>query len=65
MITLTPRPQPNYLNVAYNLRSWLLTRDHKRIAILYLLAITFFFIVGGIAATVVRLELSPDPHIGA
>jgi cytochrome c oxidase subunit I len=47
----------NYLNADYSVRSWLLTVDHKRIAILYLLAITFFFVIGGIAATIVRLEL--------
>jgi cytochrome c oxidase subunit I len=47
----------NYLNASYTVASWLLTRDHKRIALLYLLGVTFFFIVGGIAATVVRLEL--------
>jgi cytochrome c oxidase subunit 1 len=57
MITTVPRTPRNYLNVAYNLSSWFLTLDHKRIAILYLLAITFFFVVGGIAATLVRLEL--------
>jgi cytochrome c oxidase subunit I len=39
------------------LRSWLLTTDHKRIAILYLFAITFFFFVGGAAAVLFRLEL--------
>ncbi|MBV8608203.1 MAG: cytochrome c oxidase subunit I [Singulisphaera sp.] len=49
--------RPNYLNVAYGLRSWLLTTDHKRIAILYMLSVTFFFFIGGAAATVVRLEL--------
>jgi cytochrome c oxidase subunit 1 len=49
--------RPNYLNVDYRISSWLLTRDHKRIAILYLLAITFFFVIGGVAATIVRLEL--------
>ena len=59
MITspLPPRPRRNYLNVAYTVSSWLLTVDHKRIAILYLLGITFFFVIGGIAATLVRLEL--------
>src|SRR5262245_31225123 len=57
MITVTPRPRRNYLNVAYNPASWLLTLDHKRIAILYLLAITFFFVIGGIAASLMRLEL--------
>ncbi len=39
------------------LKSWLLTVDHKRIAILYLLSINFFFLLGGLAATLVRIEL--------
>jgi len=39
------------------LKSWLLTVDHKRIAILYLLSINFFFLLGGLAATLVRVEL--------
>ena len=36
-----------YLNVAHPIRSWLLTRDHKRIALLYLITITVLFFVGG------------------
>ncbi|HEV3007066.1 MAG TPA: cbb3-type cytochrome c oxidase subunit I, partial [Pirellulales bacterium] len=50
-------PRRHYLNAGYTVRSWLLTTDHKRIALLYLLSITFFFVIGGIAATVVRLDL--------
>src|ERR1043166_9592091 len=53
-------PQPsriNYLNAEYGLKSWLLTRDHKRIALLYLGSISFFFIIGGIYAMLIRLEL--------
>src|SRR5688572_7307047 len=50
-------PRRDYLNTAYTVGSWLLTRDHKRIAILYLLSITAFFVAGGLAATIVRLEL--------
>jgi len=50
-------PRRHYLNESYSARSWLLTTDHKRIGILYLLSITFFFIIGGLAATIVRLEL--------
>ena len=34
-----------------------LTRDHKRIAILYLISLTFFFFVGGLFAVLMRLEL--------
>jgi cytochrome c oxidase subunit 1 len=47
----------NYLNADYGIKSWLLTTDHKRIAILYILSITFMFVVGGIAATLIRIEL--------
>jgi len=49
--------RPNYLNVSHGLKSWLLTKDHKRIAILYLLSITFFFFIGGFFAFLIRLEL--------
>jgi cytochrome c oxidase subunit 1 len=52
-----PAPGLNYLNAVYGVRSWLLTTDHKRIALLFLLSITLMFIVGGIAATVIRLSL--------
>jgi cytochrome c oxidase subunit 1 len=50
-------PKVNYLNCDYSIKSWLLTTDHKRIAWLYMMAITFFFTVGGIAATLMRLNL--------
>jgi len=51
------RPPANYLNVDYSLKSWLTTHDHKRIAVLYAIAITLFFFLGGAAATLIRLEL--------
>jgi len=47
----------SYLDAPYGIASWLLTKDHKRIAILYALSITAFFFVGGVAATLIRLEL--------
>src|SRR5450432_1627258 len=47
----------NYLNNGYGLKSWLLTKDHKRIAILYLVSITAMFFVGGFFAMLIRLEL--------
>ncbi len=50
-------PQVNYLNARYGVRSWLLTLDHKRIGLLYLGTITLMFVVGGIAATLMRLNL--------
>jgi cytochrome c oxidase subunit 1 len=62
MIPQTLDPQPaeaatNYLNASYTVRSWLLTTDHKRIAILYLISITLMFVLGGAAATIIRLHL--------
>ena len=50
-------PKTHYLNAEYGIRSWLLTTDHKRIAILYLISITAFFGVGALFAGVIRLEL--------
>ncbi|MGD0466994.1 MAG: cytochrome c oxidase subunit I [Terriglobales bacterium] len=47
----------HYLNTEYGIRSWLLTTDHKRIALLYLVSITFFFFIGGFFALLIRLEL--------
>jgi cytochrome c oxidase subunit 1 len=47
----------NYLNAGYGPKSWLLTKDHKRIAILYLLGVTFFFAIGGLYAALIRIEL--------
>jgi cytochrome c oxidase subunit 1 len=47
----------NYLNAEHGLKSWLLTTDHKRIALLYLVSVTFFFFVGGLYALMIRLEL--------
>ena len=52
-----PSGGTNYLNADYGIKSWLFTVDHKRIAILYLISVTFFFTVGSIFAGLVRLEL--------
>jgi cytochrome c oxidase subunit 1 len=63
-------PREHYLNATYGIRSWLLTTDHKRIALLYLASVTFFFMLGGIFAFIIRLHLltpqgslvSPDTY---
>ncbi len=54
-------PAKSYLNQEYGLKSWLLTGDHKRIAMLYLFSITFFFVIGGLLAGLIRLELLTPP----
>ena len=52
-----PQERKNYLNAEHGLRSWLLTTDHKRIAVLYMISITVFFFVGALYALLIRLEL--------
>jgi cytochrome c oxidase subunit 1 len=50
-----PAVREDYLD-AYTLKSWLLTTDHKRIGLLYMASITFYFFIGGAAATLMRIE---------
>src|SRR5262245_39264058 len=50
-------PKLDYLNISQNVKSWLLTRDHKRNATMYIIGVTLFFFVGGAAAVWMRLEL--------
>ncbi len=49
--------EPSYLGAPYGLAAWLLTKDHKRIAMLYLISITIFFAIGGTFAAMLRAEL--------
>ncbi len=55
--SLATQPKTNYLNADYGIKSWLLTTDHKRIALLFLASITTFFFLGGFFAMLIRLEL--------
>jgi len=58
--TATQHKEPvrvDYLNVAQSIKSWLVTEDHKRIGILYLITIAIMFLAGGIFALLIRLEL--------
>ncbi len=61
MSTALQEPQtietPNYLNAEYGWKSWLFTKDHKRIAVLYLISISVMFALGGVFAMLIRLEL--------
>jgi cytochrome c oxidase subunit I len=57
-------PAVNYLNADRGVKSWLLTLDHKRIGIMYFASVLVMFLVGGIFAMAVRLELlTPGPTI--
>src|SRR5690606_19706167 len=50
-----------YLNAELGIRSWLFTRDHKRIGVMFLLLVTIGFFIGGIFALLLRIELL-SPH---
>ena len=49
---------------AHHRLAWLSTVDHKRIAVLYLVTALVFFIVGGVEAFFIRLQLAvPNNHL--
>src|SRR5262249_31256082 len=51
----TEGPPETYLNVSHEVLSWLLTKDHKRIALLYLVTVTLLFFLRGVTTPIVRL----------
>jgi cytochrome c oxidase subunit I len=48
----------NYLNWEKGFMSWWMSIDHKRIGLMYLASMIFFFAIGGLLALVVRTELA-------
>jgi cytochrome c oxidase subunit 1 len=55
----------NYLNHSKGIWSWMTTLDHKRIGLMYLFSVLTFFLVGGIFALLIRMELfSPGVTTG-
>jgi cytochrome c oxidase subunit 1 len=57
-----PRPAKNYLNATTGLWSWMSTVDHKRIGVMYLIAVSSAFFVGGMFALMIRLTLLTPSH---
>ncbi len=57
-----PKPEKNYLNETTGIWSWLTTVDHKRIGIMYLVAVSVAFGIGGTFALLVRLALLNPQH---
>ena len=55
--TATTNARRSYLDAPYGVAAWLLTRDHKRIAVLYLVSISVMFMLGALFALGVRFEL--------
>src|SRR5271155_1361738 len=58
-----PRPAKNYLNATSGIWSWMTTVDHKRIGVMYLVAVTSAFFVGGMFALMIRLTLLTPTHM--
>src|SRR5579872_5879648 len=58
MAMIAAEIEPTYLDNENTIGSWLLTKDHKRIALMFFASITAFFFIGGIAATLIRLHLA-------
>jgi cytochrome c oxidase subunit 1 len=51
------RTGTDYLTAETGVRSWLLTRDHKRIGVMFLVLTSLSLLLGGIFALLLRLEL--------
>jgi len=49
---------PRLGSASHGLYSWVATVDHKRIGILYLLTTLVFFVMGGIEALLMRIQLA-------
>lgn len=58
MTTLATGEPVTYLNVRHTVASWLFTKDHKRIALMYLVVVLIAFIIGALFAAAIRLELT-------
>ena len=52
---VAPRP------LAEKLHEWVITVDHKRLGILYILYALLFLVIGGVEATIMRIQLI-RPH---
>src|SRR5438270_1711502 len=55
---------PTYLVDGTTVMSWLNTRDHKRVGVMFLASVIFFFFIGGLFALVLRMKLlQPGPFL--
>src|SRR3954465_9987038 len=59
-----PAAHESYLVDGTTVMSWLNTRDHKRIGVMFLAAVLVFFLLGGIFALALRMKLlEPGPFL--
>ncbi len=55
--TLAPAAEDNYITHTKGFLSWIVTLDHKRIGVMYMVAVLLSFLLGGIFALLLRTEL--------
>lgn len=61
---LSEPEEPSYLGVERSVRGWLLTTDHKRIGVMFYVAVLVSLALGGVFALLLRTELlTPDATI--
>lgn len=59
-----PKEAEREFSFSETLYKWVATVDHKRLGILYILSALIFFIIAGIEATVIRMQLAfPNGHV--
>jgi cytochrome c oxidase subunit 1 len=57
-------PAPSYLTDGTTVMSWLNTRDHKRVGVMFLVAVIVAFFMGGLFALSLRMKLlQPGPYL--
>ena len=54
---IQPTPGDNYINHSKGILSWMLTLDHKRIGLMYMVAVLTAFALGGFFAIALRTQL--------
>src|SRR5216684_663673 len=59
-----PPAHESYLTDGTTVMSWLNTRDHKRVGVMFLVAVVFFLFLGGVFALAIRMKLLyPGPFL--
>jgi cytochrome c oxidase subunit I len=54
---------PDARPIGERLHDWIVTVDHKKLGIMYILYALFFFVVGGVEALIIRIQLiAPHNH---
>ena len=59
-----PKVEPGEFSFSETFYQWVATVDHKRLGLMYIVSALMFFVIAGIMATVIRLQLIvPNNHL--